>query len=931
VAHDADRNLLFGVLALQGDLIDAGQFAEACTSWAARKDRPLSDYLVDRGWISAADCQLVEQLLERKLNKHAGDAHKSLIAAAAGSVGVAQAVGTVRGSVEDADVQQSLAELPSTQTEGGTYNFLTTLQHEPENRDRYTLTTLHAKGAIGQVWLARDSQLDREVALKELRPERSGSHAILRRFVQEARITGRLDHPGVVPIYEFSQGQPNAGRGHPYYTMRFIRGRTLAAAIGEYHRKLAEKQTRRTDLLTLIQAFLGVCNTVAFAHSRAVIHRDLKGQNIVLGEFGEVVLLDWGLAKLVDKPDAEADEPDLDPRATVAWPAAGDGDGAGMTAAGQVLGTPAYMAPEQAEGRSQRIGRWTDVYGLGAILYEILAGRPPFGGDSTQDVLRKVREEPPTRPRKICRSAPRALEAVCLKAMSKEPTARYGSAAELATDIQHWLADEPVSAWREPWTMQVRRWVGRNRTTVAAGVAALIVAVAGLSALLGVQSKANRDLRAAIERVEIAEGFASDDSSEAQRAIDTFYSGITEDVILRRPELGQLRKRLLTTALDFYSRRVDKLRGRKEAMGASWDYSSAARGLERVASIQAILGDRESAIQTRCEVVALYDAAPATHPGNAAKALLDLGNLQRLAGHPDDSARSIEESLRRYEHMGDPTVYELDVALVSADLGRLRNDMGQAEEGRRLLERALEIQERRHKPRSDQGWLAGRLGATYMTLGNLHEDEGRIDVAQSYHEKSEAIYRRLFERTQKSDWNRAEWARSLNNLGLMQARAGRINDGRKAVERGQEMREQLLRDQPLNIEYRGDLARSHYHQARIAVLAGDKPAALREIKKTQELYTDIPPKGPEDIYFQACLKAMLADLAGPEDGASESPVNAREREQAAQEAVQLLKQAVAAGYANIHRLKNDPPLAPLQSREDFQELLRSVSAPASRK
>src|SRR5262249_7628569 len=156
------------------------------------------------------------------------------------------------------------------------------------------------KGGIGQVWLARDTELDREIALKELRPDRSSTAEAFRRFCQEARVTGQLDHPGVVPVYELATGEAGKGEGHPYYTMRFVRGRTLSEAVGDFHRKDAGAQGRRTGLFALVQAFVGVCNTVAFAHSKRVIHRDLKGSNIILGDFGEVVLLDWGLAKLVD-------------------------------------------------------------------------------------------------------------------------------------------------------------------------------------------------------------------------------------------------------------------------------------------------------------------------------------------------------------------------------------------------------------------------------------------------------------------------------------------------------------------------------------------------------------------------------------------------------------------------------------------------------
>jgi serine/threonine-protein kinase len=919
---DADRNLLFGVLALQGGLIDAGQFAEACTAWAARKEKGLADVLLDRGWLSAEDRQHIDYLLRRKLEKHAGDAHESLVAAASAAPAVHATFDSLRDAVADFEVRQTLADLCGP----GAHRFVSTIGQAPEARDRYTLTRMHAKGGIGQVWLARDSALDREVALKEVRPEQAANARVLARFLQEARITGRLDHPGVVPIYEVARGDDPAAR--PYYTMRFIRGRTLKEAVADYHRLRAERRARRTGLLALVQAFLGVCNTVAYAHSRGVIHRDLKGQNIVLGDFGEVVLLDWGLAKLIDRPDAPDADGD-DPAATAAWPASGTGEG--MTVAGQALGTPAYMAPEQAEGRLDRIGRRTDIYGLGAILYEILAGRPPFDGESTQDVLRKVCEVPPEPPRRVNKKAPRPLEAICLKAMAKDPDHRYASAAEVAGDIQHWLADEPVSAWREPWATRARRWVSRNRTLVISGAAALVVAVAALSVLLAFQTRANRDLEAALLRAETAQTDASIQGNLAREAIQSFYSGISEDVILRRPELEGLRRRLLGTALSFYER-LD--RALETPAGAAKDtirITDQARALERVASIQALLGDKDEAIRTRQKVVADYDSVTGLGgPPAAAEAVLNLANAQRMAGRPDDALRSYQEALKRYERLNSGGIYNAQVALTLADFGRFLNDAGRVDEGRRTLERAREAQEQLvqdfpNAPRYEQN-----LAATVTTLGSLHGNEGQWETALRDYEQANRLYEGIIARRGKvkDKYNQTELARSLNNLGLAQAHLGRIDEARRTLERGRLIREAHLADQPLNIEDRADLARSYYHIALVEALARSPAEALRGIGKAEDLYKGVPPKGPEDIYFQACLRAMRAGLIGAGKADTDLSDGERaERRRAADEAMERLKRAVASGYLPGPLLRSDPQLDPLRSRPDFQELLRSLERP----
>ena len=337
---------------------------------------------------------------------------------------------------------------------------------------RYEPIRLHKSGGLGQVWLARDTVLGREVALKVVRPDRAARADLVARFALEARVTGRLEHPGIVPLYDLVEGR-DAWGGGPCYVMRYVSGGTLAEAVEGYHARRAAGEATALGFRSLIDALVAVCRAVAFAHSRGVLHRDLKGQNVVLGEFGEVFLLDFGLTKLTGRPG--------DPAALTAD---GAGEGAAEESApGTISGTPAYMAPEVAAGGES--SKASDVYGLGAMLYAALTGKAPAEGATPQEVLHKVRSADPAAPRAVNPAASRALEAVCRKAMARRPADRYAGAADLATELVRWLADEPVTARREPWPDRAARWARRHRPAVAAALTTALTAVAALTLSTG--------------------------------------------------------------------------------------------------------------------------------------------------------------------------------------------------------------------------------------------------------------------------------------------------------------------------------------------------------------------------------------------------------------------------------------------------------------
>lgn len=425
---ESTQNLLVGVLALEIDLIDLHQFAEAFKECTARTNASLTDILIDRGWISPADKSEIERFAQRRLEKHNGD----LEATMAGLPN--RTIRLIRAEAADPELQASLNQVAAPATTKSTASS----ESAPTSEKRYTSFELHAGGGVGRVWVAHDQQLGRDVAIKDLRPEQAVVPAARSRFLKEARITGQLEHPGIVPVYELSHREIDQ---QPFYAMRFVKGRTLTEAAIEYHSDGSKSIDRQVDLIDLLTSFVTVCNTIAYAHSRGVIHRDLKGQNIILGEFGEVIVLDWGLAKLLDEADEEIEVLEVP-----------DDSDSQNTIAGVALGTPGYMAPEQARGRPDMIDQRTDIYGLGAILYEILTGRAPFIGNDLDLLIDKVVNDEPVPPRQLARDVPRNLEEICLRALAKDPGQRHQSASEMANDVRQWQEvqrQEAVQALRD--------------------------------------------------------------------------------------------------------------------------------------------------------------------------------------------------------------------------------------------------------------------------------------------------------------------------------------------------------------------------------------------------------------------------------------------------------------------------------------------------
>jgi serine/threonine-protein kinase len=339
-------------------------------------------------------------------------------------------------------------------------NTTTPNQEKPASPSgRYLLKRFHAKGGVGEIWVAEDPRIGRSVALKRMLGDRPDQR---HRFLVEAQVTGQLEHPGIVPIHEV--GIDEAGK--PFYVMKFVRGKTFQSVIDEFHVAKLTPDVQEIEQFKLLQSFLSLCQTVAYAHSRGVIHRDLKPENVMVGDYGETLLLNWDIAKVVGNAEANAWESEL----VKLLDTGKDTE----TRGGAIMGSLTYMSPEAASGKNNELDARSDIFLLGGILFTILTGRPPRQGTNAMELIKRAQKEQPPSPRKYRPEAPRALEAICVKAMALRPEDRYQTAKALAEDLQRYQAGEPVSAYRENVFERAWRWAKRHRTALTRTAAALL-------------------------------------------------------------------------------------------------------------------------------------------------------------------------------------------------------------------------------------------------------------------------------------------------------------------------------------------------------------------------------------------------------------------------------------------------------------------------
>jgi len=643
------------------------------------------------------------------------------------------------------------------------------------DRANYAVEGEFARGGMGRILSARDRRLGRVVALKELQATTSPD---ARRFVREALVTARLQHPAIVPIYE-------AGRwpdGVPFYAMKLVSGRSLDALI-----RGAEGLVGR---LALLPHLLAVAEAVAFAHSQRIVHRDLKPANVLVGGFGETVVVDWGLAK--DLSAGTTEEADAEPKV-------GAAGGRDETVVGSVLGTPAYMAPEQARGET--IDERADVYALGAMLYYLLAGAPPRSGTTVREVLAAAATERPVPVVEREPLTPPDLAAIVDKAMEPGLERRYPTARELAEDLRRFQTGQLVSAHRYSPGELLRRWIRQHRAAVTvAAVLGLALATAVAGGFIAVRRQA-RIAEAERDRARAA-------AAEAEQ-VNTFLRGMLASA---DPYAGG-KEVTVVSILDRASERLSQLGDQPEVkaslaltLGQTYkglglldpaeahvraalegmlklhgpEHAEVARAREVVAGVLLERGDVKEAEALYREAIATFDRLGLADSEPALSARADLAATLQNLGRSEEAEALDRDVLERQRRVFGPQSEEVAISL--NNLGVVLGQRGDWAEAEALHREALAIIQRVKGPKNPE------VAAALSSVANAVESRGDLAGAETLYREALAMRREIF------GSEHPDTARSMYGLAYMLRSRGEVKEAETLCREVLSLRGRVLPD-----------------------------------------------------------------------------------------------------------------------------------------
>jgi serine/threonine-protein kinase len=717
------------------------------------------------------------------------------------------------------------------------------------------------RGGMGVVYKAFDPRLRRLVALKQLHCDRA-----LPRFRTEAEAIARLQHANIVQIYEIGEHE-----GQPYLALEYLAGGSLAQQLG------GKPQPAR-DSAALIET---LARAVHYAHTQGVVHRDLKPANVLLQ------IADCQLQ--IDKQSAIGNRQSAIPKIADFGLAKRLDEGPGATQHGDILGTPHYMAPEQASGSVPQIGAATDVYSLGVLLYEMLTGRTPFTGAGPLETLALIRTVEPVPPRRLQPKVPRDLETICLKCLHKESARRYSSAEALADDARRFLEGRPILARPVGRSERLWRWCRRNPLAASLAAALAVALLGGVAGLTGLwlHATAQRD-RAEQERdrAEQERARAEANLNLAKKAVDDCFVLATEDVLLQQESMLRVRQLLLQKALPFYQ---DFQVQRQADLTLLADQ---ARNSSRAALTHHLLGTYVEAAEAGARAVVLWNdlaaAYPAvsTHRQELAAALNQLGVTRRRLGQPAEAlacyerARDLQEDLVRAHP--ETNAHRTTLANMYTNLGSVQQALGQGQAAVRSFERGRDLMEALLKTDPKSQLARHNLAALYTYLGVLQFSLGQVDAAQANHERALVLRAQLAAENVRDGYLQEQLAATYRNLAVLHYDRGQPAQAIRALEQARDILQKLTVALPDRPAYRGSLAGVCLGLSLAHGTNNDPATALHTGEQARAAYAQLAEAYPKAVAYQEGLARALAAVG-----------LARERLGQVEPARQVLEKALA--------------------------------------
>jgi tetratricopeptide (TPR) repeat protein/tRNA A-37 threonylcarbamoyl transferase component Bud32 len=710
--------------------------------------------------------------------------------------------------------------------------------------DRYVSRGEIARGGMGAIYKVRDKDLRRSLAMKVMLGGASGSAAAsgsvnpeaLNRFLEEAQVTAQLSHPGIVPVHEL--GVDSFGR--VYFTMSLIRGVTLAEVI-----RKAREGADGWSMTRALQIILRVCETMAFAHDKGVIHRDIKPANVMVGKFGETYVMDWGLAKVIGRDDAhDIRLQSIDPSSLSAVESKrdeskNDWDSPIMTMDGAVVGTPAFMPPEQAEGRIEDVDKRSDVYAIGTLLYQLLTGQAPYvkrgARMSPHAVLAAVSMGPPNPIHELDASAPEELQAICEKAMARDRGKRYGSAEELAEEVQRFLSGHVVQAHRTGALIEMKKWIARNRA-VAATAAASLALVAGLTAFFLHSIAGERD------RAVSAEADARDSAAEANRERERAVAA-EQDARDKAEEAG--RQRELADA-----RAVEAVEAQDRAENlAAYMLVDLRNGLRPIGRLDLLGGVAQTSLE-------YYQSLPDEGLSNAqrrsrATALTNVGDVLRSQGNLAGAVECFRGAvaIRTRVAAAEPTNIHWQDELrhahhrVGDTLVLMKDHEGMLESHRA----ATQISERLAAMVPDASSQQYELYSSHARVSDALRLNGDLSGARASSEAALAVIQKLAEEHPENTQWRYEVGNALMQLGLIARTQGDLATTLARNVEALRIRERLAEENPDNAWLQQELALGYDRVGRERMLQGDAAGAADDFRSFLRIIEAQAAAQPADI------------------------------------------------------------------------------------